>query len=348
MGMRMAAVVTGDGTVMAKELAMPELKDNEVLVKVHASLVSPGTEMSGVVSKRAAPDASKPDQLFGYANAGEVLEIKGKSNDLKKGMRVACMGGGAIHGNYACVPVNLVVPIPDEVSYAQAGYACLAATALQAVRRTEPTLGEYGVVLGLGIVGNIASQLYRLCGSRVIGWEGVESRVEIAARCGLSNTAKVGADDLVELTKKFSAPYGVDFALFAFGANADTALASVKQCMKVSADGHEMGRLVLVGGCPVQLRGGAYFGNLDIRISSRTGPGYHDAAYEHGQDYPAVFVPFTTQRNLREIVRLIAEKRLVVDPMTTHRMPLEDAGKAADLLINHPDKAVGIVFEMKH
>ena len=41
-------------------------------------------------------------------------------------------------------------------------------------------------------------------------------------------------------------------------------------------------------------------------------------------------------------------KRLKVDPMTTHHMPLSDAGKAADLLVNHPDQALGIVFEMSH
>ena len=109
-----------------------------------------------------------------------------------------------------------------------------------------------------------------------------------------------------------------------------------------------MGRIVLVGGCKINVGGGAYSGNLDIRAASRTGAGYKDLEYEYGRDYPAAFVQFTTQRNLREIIQLIAEKRLIVDPMTTHCMALKEVGKAADLLIEHPDKAMGIVLTMSN
>lgn len=116
----------------------------------------------------------------------------------------------------------------------------------------------------------------------------------------------------------------------------------------MSADGHQMGRMVLVGGCEVTYGGGAYTGNVDIRSASRTGPGYHDPNYEYGADYPNGFVQFTTQRNLREIISLISEKRLIVDPMTTHRVPLEEVGAAADELIEHPNKALGVILNMTH
>ncbi|MBP3393580.1 MAG: dehydrogenase, partial [Lentisphaeria bacterium] len=89
-------------------------------------------------------------------------------------------------------------------------------------------------------------------------------------------------------------------------------------------------------------------GNLDFRASSRTGAGYHDHDWEYGRDYPPAFVQFTTQRNAQELIRLIAEKRLLVDPMTTHRIPIEDVADAGDLLIDHPDKALGVILEMNH
>ncbi|MCP3966055.1 MAG: zinc-binding alcohol dehydrogenase [Lentisphaerae bacterium] len=346
---RVAAVITGSGEVKAVEQELAPLKDNEVRIKVFASLISPGTEMSGVKAKREKPDKDAEDQVFGYANAGEIIEIKGEAKDLKVGMRVAAMGaGGAHHANYANVPVNMVVPIPDSVKYDQAVYACLGATSLQAVRRTVPQLGEYGMVLGLGIVGNLASQLCQISGGRVIGWEGYESRIMIAKSCGINITVNFRSQNPVDESKDFATPYGNDFAIMAFGGEATEALKSVKSCMKVSADGHFMGRVILVGGCKVVVNGGAAFGNLDIKSAARTGPGYHDPAYEYGKDYPEVFVQFTTQRNLREIIKLIAEKRLIVDPMTTHKMQLEDVGKAADLLVNSPDKAMGIVLEMSH
>ena len=346
---RTAAIFTGSGEVKARQEELPELKQNEVRIKVAASLISPGTEMAGVKGKREKPDLEAKDTNFGYANAGEIIEIKGDVKDLKVGMRVAAMGGGgAHHANYANVPVNMVVPIPDSVTYAQATYACLGATSLQAVRRADIKLGEYGMILGQGIVGNLAAQLSQINGGRVIGWEGFESRIAMAHACGINNVVNFREADPVEASKEFAAPYGMDFAVMAFGGPATEAFNSIKECMKVSADGHIMGNVVLVGGCLVEIGGGANTGNLNIKIASRTGPGYHDSEYEYGKDYPNAFVQFTTQRNLREIINLIAEKRLLVDPMTTHTLPLEEVGKAADLLINTPDKAMGIVLEMSH
>ena len=83
-------------------------------------------------------------------------------------------------------------------------------------------------------------------------------------------------------------------------------------------------------------------------ISSRTGAGYHDHDWELGKDYPAGFVQFTTQRNCRELIALIAEKRLLVDQLTTHRIPLENIREAGDLLVEHPDQALGVILTMKH
>ena len=345
---RMIAFIDPAGNVCAQEEALPELKDGEVLIRVQASLISPGTEMNLPRQRRAKPDPDAKNVYFGYANAGEIIAVKGDVKELAVGMRVAAMGGGAKHSNYACVPVNLVVPIPDSMSYEQATFACLGATALQGFRRSVPQLGEYGAVLGLGIVGNLCCQLGALSGARVIGWEGLPNRIEIAHACGIEQTLNFRNQDPVAVSKDFAAPWGLDFAVLAFGGMATEPLRQVMKAMKVSADGHAMGRIVLIGGCAVEIGGGAASGNLDFLASSRTGAGYHDAAWEYGRDYPAAFVQFTTQRNLLEIVRLITEKRLLVDPMITHRLPLSDVGQAADLLLNQPDQAMGIILKMSH
>jgi threonine dehydrogenase-like Zn-dependent dehydrogenase len=346
---RTVAAVTGKGEVTLLEEELPELKENQVLIKVHASLISPGTEVSSIKDLRITPDAKRETSPFGYANAGEVLEVKGDDNGINPGMRVAAMGAGyASHANYAIVPINLVVAIPDSVTYDQAAYACLGSTALHAINRTIPQLGEYGLILGQGIVGNLAAQLSLLSGARTIAWETMPKRIEIANECGIENVVNVREQDSVEATKQFSSPYGADFTIVAFGGEATDAFKLAMSCMKVSADGHAMGRIVLVGGAEVSLKGGASTGNLDIRSSARTGPGYHDPNYEHGKDYPDAFVQFTTQRNLKEIIRLIDEGRLKVDPMTTHTIKLSDAAKAVDLLIDHADQAMGVVLRMSH
>lgn len=346
---KITAVILPDGNLGTVTGEVPELKENEVLIRVSASLISPGTEMNLARKRRETPDPEAKEVRFGYSNAGVIVGVRGDVKDLKVGMRVAAMGAGAAeHTNYAAVPVNLVVPIPDDVTFEQAAYLSLAATSLQAVRRTAPKLGEYGAVLGLGIVGNLAAQLYRLSGARTLGWESIGFRAEIARRCGIVSVTDFLKEDAVAVSKEFAAPCGMDFALFAFGGNGEKAFEDIKKCMKVSADGHAMGRIVLVGGCRVPVDGGAASGNLDILASSRTGAGYHDHAWEYGKDYPSAFVQFTTQRNARELIRLISEKRLLVDPMTTHRIRIGNVAEAGDLLIGHPDKALGVILEMSH
>ena len=244
---RRVAVITAAGAVVCAERAVPEPRDHEVLVRVRCSLISPGSETDLVRTRRAAPAAAEDDWEFGYSCAGDIAAIRGEAPGLKVGMRVACMCGE--HADWNWVPVNLAVPIPDGVSYEEAAFTSLAATALQAVRRTEVALGEYGLVLGLGIVGNLAAQLYRLSGARVLAWEKLAGRRRTARRCGIGPVIDPARKDAAECSRRFAAPYGADFALLAFGGDADAAFRSLTRAMKVSADGHIMGRVVVVGGC---------------------------------------------------------------------------------------------------
>ena len=345
---RRTAIITGAGKVLTRREPTPELKPGQMLIKVHASLISPGTEVMTMRTRRQSPDDAVEPLAFGYSNAGEVVAVDQSCDRFKPGQRVVAIGAGyATHSTYVCVPVNLAVTLPDAVPYEEAVYCCLAATAMQSVYRTAPIIGEYGAVLGLGIVGNLASQFYQLAGCRVIAWEGVESRIRIANTCGISNVANFRQSDPVAATKAFACPYGLDFANIAFGGDATEPLQQVVNCMKLSADTHPMGRIVLVGGAKVAFSGGASMGNLNILAASRTGPGYKDESYEHGRDYPNAFVQFTTQRNMREIVRLLEEKRLNVVPLTTHCSPLDNVGEMMEMLLESPEKALGVVLKMQ-
>ncbi|MBN1351208.1 zinc-binding alcohol dehydrogenase [candidate division KSB1 bacterium] len=345
---RKIAVINGKGEVLIKEESVPQLSHNQTLIEVHHSLVSAGTEILNIVARRKNPDASQADLSAGYSTAGIVKEVAGESNWLKPGMRVMAMGAnGAHHADYVCVPNNLIVPVPDALPFEEAVYACLAATAMQAIHRAELKLGEYGAVLGLGCIGNLAAQLAQLNGARVIGWDALPSRLEIARKCGINHTANYLESDAVQMSQIFSEPYGLEFALLAFGGNGTEAIRSLMSCMMQSADGHLIGRIISIGAIQFELQGGARMGNMDIRFSSRTGPGYHDPEYEYGADYPKGFVPFTTQRNLRELLRLMAEKRLLVTPLTTHFMPLEKYPEIIERVLDDPNQVLGVVLNME-
>ena len=106
-----------------------------------------------------------------------------------------------------------------------------------------------------------------------------------------------------------------------------------------------MGRIVIVGGANINHGFAASLGNVDVRSAARTGPGYHDEAYEHGREYPRVFVEWDTQRNLAECLRAVADGRLKVKPLITQEIALEKIGEAVDLLVEEPEKGMGVVLK---
>jgi threonine dehydrogenase-like Zn-dependent dehydrogenase len=345
---RLTAAVMGNGHIGLVEEEVPPVRPGTVLVDVRASLISPGTELGGWRGLKAQLDSPRPNakpRPFGYSNAGVVKEVGPGAEEFRVGDRVACIGGGyAMHTTHAVVPHNLCVALPDGVTFAQGSYAMLAATALHALRRGEPQLGEFAAIVGLGPVGQLAARLHQLAGSYVIGWDTIPFRTNLARRCGIDATATVGQEDEVAVTQEFTGGMGLDGALFAFGGDGTKALQSVRQCLKITPDGHRMGRIVIVGGVRFDYQFGLT--NADIREASRTGPGYHDEEWEVGSPYPPTVMRWTTRTNLQLAMRLIAEGRLNVDALTTHTIPLRDVDAQISTIIGAPDSIVGVVLEM--
>lgn len=347
---RIIAMVTSKGTIELVEEDVPELRAGTCLIEVQNSLISPGSELGsfrGLKAKKDNPDPEGKKQKFGYSNSGIVREVAEGAEEFKPGDRVACIGGGyAQHANWAVVPHNLCVALPDNVTFAQGAYAMLSGTALHCVRRTEPEIGEYAAVVGLGPVGQLTAQILQLSGCYVIGWDMIPHRLEIARTWGIEGTLQIGDEDELAATSDFTCDMGLDAAIFAFGGDGQSAYKSIYKCMKLSPDTHRMGRLVIVGGARVTV--GPAASNLDVRRAARTGAGYHDEEWEVGTPYPSVFMHWTTRTNLELCMRLISEGKLNVDVLTTHIIPLEDVEARIDAIIDDPDSILGVVFEMVH
>lgn len=344
---RIVAARCDDRRIRLIEQDVPPLAPGAVLVRVRASLVSPGTELGGWAGFSARPQepASQTEpRPFGYSNAGVVMAVGEGAEEFAPGDRVGCIGGNyAMHTDYAVVPHHLCVALPTEVDFAQGCYAMLTATALHAVRRGEPTLGESAVVVGLGPVGQLTARLYQMAGAFVVGWDTVALRREIAQQWGIDATVAVGADDVVAATRAFTRGYGLDAAVIAYGGEANQTVEDLEKSMKRSPDGHPMGRLVMVGQPHFEFK--STLTNLDYRRAARTGAGYHDEDWEFGAPYPSVFMRWTTRTNLELCMRLIAAGKVNVDVLTTHRIPLADVEAGIDAIIDDPDSILGVVLE---
>ena len=366
---RTVAAWFDDGHIRLVEQDLPELRPGSIAVDVRASSVSPGSEFSWGRDQRqviggwrslaehrrasdtaanAAPYApSEPRAYGGYSNAGIVIAVGEGVTRFRPGDRVACIGGGhALHTDTAIVPHNLAVQLPEQVSYAQGSYGMLMGTALNALRRADLRFGESCAVVGLGVVGQLTAQLHMLAGNRVIGWDTVLFRTEIARKWGIDATVTVGPEDPVDRTREFTHGYGLDGGAIAFGGEASRAVQSLAQCMKRTPDGHPTGAIVVVGLARFSYSDHESAGvtNLDIRSAMRTGPGYHDEAWESGPGYPPVLVRWTTTTNLELCMRLVAEGKLDLDTLITHVIPFEDVDDGISEALVDPDAMLGVVF----
>ena len=340
------AALDGSGRGRLIERDVPELGAGHVLVEVRASMISPGTELGRARRFRTAPDPDFGLRPFGYSNAGTVVAVGGGVTRFGAGDAVACMGGGmAYHADYAVVPQNLCTPIPAGLSFDHAASVHLAATALNAIRRTVPLFGENGIVAGLGIVGQLCCQLFQASGCHAMGMDPLQGRRDIARAAGAEGVVDPTTEDVTAVARGFSGGFGIDFGVIAFGGDASAAFHQLYEALREQPDTHHTGRIVIVGGAQVSHGFGASLGNVDVRSAARTGPGYHDSHWEAGRDYPPVLVEWSTQRNLAESLRAMVDGRIRIEPLITHRFSLERVSEAVDLLVERPAEAVGVVLQ---
>jgi polar amino acid transport system substrate-binding protein len=347
------------GRPFVGEVPVPALQRGRVLVRTVASLISAGTERAAVelVSKGLVQEArQRPDlvkavvakvknegllntfasvrdkmaasQALGYSAAGIVAAVADDVTEFQIGDRVACAGVGyASHAEVLSVPKNLCVHLPEGVSFESGAYGTLGAIALQGVRLAEPTLGESVVVIGLGLVGQLTVQLLKANGCRVFGLDLDESRVALALELG-ADKAIISNDAAAKEIEIWTRGHGADAVLI-------TAATDSNQPIELAARVSRLkGRVIVVGMTSMDIPRAPFFSReLKLIISMSYGPGRYDPEYEErGHDYPLPYVRWTEKRNIESFLVLVAEKRLNVERLTTHRFPIAEADRAYQLI----------------
>ena len=286
-------------------------------------------------------------QTPGYSSAGTVIAVGEGVTDLRPGDRVACAGAGfAVHAEVACVPRLLVACIParnavEEVPLDEAAFATLGSVALHGLRTAEVKLGDLVAVIGLGLLGQLTAQLLKAAGCHVLGMDIDKSRAELAAHLGADAVA-ASPSEFRELCVAQSRGAGVDSVLI----TAETP--SSDPVNLAGAIARERAIVVAVGTVGIDIERKAYYEKeLDFRISRSYGPGRYDAAYEQkGRDYPIGYVRWTETRNMEAFLQLLAEKKVNVAPLITHRFPVERVQSAYELITGKSGKPfLGVVIQ---
>ena len=359
------------GAVAVTDVPAPVVRPGFLLVRTAASLISAGTERMTVeagqkslvgrafdqpalvkqVIQKARTEGvlntidavrSKLGSLvaLGYSAAGTVSEVGEGVTEFRQGDRVACAGVGyASHAEVLAVPKNLCVRLPEQVSFDAAAFSTLGAIALQGVRLTEPTLGESVVVIGLGLIGQLAVQLLRANGCRVFGIDLDEKKVELARQFG-ADIGYATDEDAKRSVMEWSRGRGADAVLI-------TAATSSNQPVELAGEiSRPKGRVVVVGAVGLNLPRKPYYDReLSFRISMSYGPGRYDPEYEErGHDYPFGYVRWTEGRNIEAFLDLLAAGRVNVEPLITHRFKLAESERAYEL-ITGDEPYLGVVLQ---
>jgi threonine dehydrogenase-like Zn-dependent dehydrogenase len=353
------------GELKVTEVPAPQLLPGCVLVRIAASLVSAGTERASAEfagKSLAAKAKARPDlvrdvmaklkrdglaatmqtvrsrldqpQSVGYSSAGVVVATGDGITDINVGDRVACAGAGvAVHAEYACVPRMLLAKIPEsgeaapQVSYEEAAFGTVGAICLHGIRTAEVSLGDTVAVIGLGLLGQITVQLLKAAGCRVFGMDLLQQRADLALVSG-AELVCTNAREFRDICFQQTGGAGVDSVLI-------TAETSSSEPVNLAAElARDRAIVVAVGTVGMELQRKLYYEKeLDFRISRSYGPGRYDTAYEQkGRDYPIGHVRWTETRNLEAFLQFIAEGKLDLPSLTTHRFPMEAATRAYDLI----------------
>ena len=370
--MKQVVQVLKSGELLLLDVPVPALGAGRVMVRTTCSVVSAGTErqMMEFGQKSLLGKAlERPDLVrkvmavaqtegvaeayrqamgrldtfrpLGYSSAGVVVDVGPDVRGIRVGDRLACSGSGfACHAEYVTVPQTLCAPIPDSVSNEDAAFAALGAISLHALRLAELQLGDRVVIIGLGLIGLLGVQIAKAWGCQVLGADVATGRANLARQLGADQAVAGGRVQVLDAARSLFGGAGADAVVIFASTPSNEPLELAAELARVR------GRIVVPGlvGLDVPRRS-FYEKELGLKVSRAWGPGLYDPEYEErGHDYPLPFVRWTAGRNMEAFLQLLAQSRVQIQPLITHRFPIERATEAYQLIAEGKEPFIGVVL----
>lgn len=334
-----------DGKLQLLESPLPRPGANSVLVQSKFSLISIGTERmlhkfgsSNYLSKikqqpdkvKLVIDKIKTDGLFtvyemvknkldepiplGYSNVGVVKELGKNIDEFQIGDRVV---SASPHAEYVRALKNLTAKIPEKVSDEEAAFAVPGSISLNAVRLMNVELGGTYIVVGLGLLGQLAVQIIEANGGNAIGFDLDSEKVQLANQLGY--TALDNFEMLIEKILEVTHHHGADGVLISASADDQNLINSFSELCR------KRGAVVLLGVAPININRDIFYKKeLSFTVSSAYGPGRYDPLYEnHGFDYPIAYVRWTAKRNIESFLNLLQKGKINVKPLISKVIPFD-------------------------
>jgi L-iditol 2-dehydrogenase len=335
-----AAVYRGVNDVRVETIAVPEIGDGEVLVKIHTCGIC-GTDL-----KKIHTGSHDAPRVFGHEMAGTIVRVGARVEGFAVGdrvmayhhipcgecyycrkktfaqcevyKRVGCTAGFAPAGGGFAEYIRVMdwivrrglVKIPDDVPFEQAAFLEPVNTCYKAIQLLDLQADETVLVIGQGPIGILLAALARRTGATVLTSDLYAERHAVAAKFGLDRPIDARSD-VVAAVKAATEGRGADVVLVAVGSDA-----LIKVAMEAIRPG---GRVMLFASTQ---HGEAPFDPAAVCMDEKTLMGSYSASVAIQDDVTRMV--FEGYRNGFDLTNLIS-----------HRFSLEDAVAAIDLA-SHP------------
>jgi len=328
--------------IVLEEVELPEPNENQVLIKTLTTLISTGTELT--VLKGKFPSQSywakygRYPFTAGYSNVGLVVKKGANVEEVKVGDRVASI---APHSQYALIDAKApmkflsgVVKIPKGISDEDATFHDLASTVMNSVRLAKVSMGESIVVVGAGLLGQLAVMFSRLVGGYpVIAVELSEKRIKIARESGATETVRSDVEDVEKKIRGITDGKMVDVVFEATGNPVviPWAIKFVKP----------QGRFIVLSS-PI---GSTRLDFHDeVNAPSRIIIGTHVTSQP---EYETPYNQWTAIKNTELFFKFLKAGIVKVNHLISHRYPWFEAGRVYKMLIEKRAEFMGVILDFR-
>ena len=337
-------LVAGRGQVFLDAIEIADRPGpDELTVETEFTFISAGTELAnftGLDKNVTVPGSwCAYPWAAGYANVGRIVAKGAAVSGFEIGERVF---SSSRHQDFQHLRVpdagtpgtQLLARVPEGLDGAVAAACMMPLIAFSALSNSRPRLNDRVGIWGLGLIGNMAAQLYQLAGCRVIGIDPSSRRRELATMIGVEAIAEPVAQQVGAGIAGLGAPNGLDIAVDAVGEAA--VLGGLYPFVR------SFGQLVLLGSPrrehvvdltpllrDVHRRGLKLRGSLQWLIPF----------------WPQTASDESTIHNLSTVLDLATRGRLQIEPLISHRLPPRQIERAYLGLLNEKESYLGVALE---
>ncbi|HUO59913.1 MAG TPA: zinc-dependent dehydrogenase [Candidatus Acidoferrales bacterium] len=336
----LAAVYHGVNDVRMEVVRVPEIGQDELLVRIHTCGIC-GTDL-----KKVATGSHSAPRIFGHEMAGVVVRTGKGVTKFAEGDRVMVFhhipcrkcfycskkvfaqcetykrvgttaGYGEPSGGGFAEYIRVmdwivndggVIRIPDGVSFEQASHIEPVNTVWKAIDTLAPRADETVLVIGQGPIGLLLSYLAKRRGATVLTSDLFDQRLTMSAGYGLTNSINASTTNVVARVRELTEARGADAVVLAVGGDS-----LIRTALDAARPG---GRVMLFA---QTVRSEAKFDPASVCVDEKTLLGSYSASVELND----------------EVTRFVFSREMNLETLYSHRFPLEHALDALKLAA-HP------------